>query len=78
VKHSFPVQFFIDLGNPAGGCEELTTWLEEKISWGDYKSNSLETLQGKIEAYVISVYLVAMTVTTVFSMECVLYRMWSL
>ena len=63
---------------PAGGCVEIETWLDEKISWGDYPHHSLDSLQGKLQAYVISVYLVAMTVTTVISIECVLYRMCSL
>jgi hypothetical protein len=63
---------------PAGGCVEIEMWLNEKITWGDYQHNRLDSLQGKVEAYVVSVYLVAMTVTTVCYIECVLYRMCSL
>ena len=49
----------------SGGCAELEGWLDS-VKFGDvYERNALSTAQGKIEAYVISVYLVTMTVTTV-------------
>jgi len=48
-----------------GGCAELDDWLDS-VKWGGvYERSALNTMQGKIEAYVISVYLVTMTVTTV-------------
>ena len=37
----------------------------DKQSWGHWERNSLQTLRGKLEAYIISVYLTTMTLTTV-------------
>ena len=44
--------------------EEMNASLDSEM-WGRYPRHELHTTQGKIEAYVLSMYLVAMTITTV-------------
>jgi hyperpolarization activated cyclic nucleotide-gated potassium channel 2 len=44
--------------------EETLLFLDD-ISWGSYGRNDLASTQGKIEAYVIAVYITAQTLTTV-------------
>jgi CRP-like cAMP-binding protein len=53
------------IDSKSGGCAELDDWLDSMKWGGVYERNALSTMQGKIEVYVISVYLVTMTVTTV-------------
>jgi len=49
----------------AGGCEEIDSFLDSQPFNGGAERHRLDTVQGKIEAYVISVYVVTMTLTTV-------------
>ena len=44
--------------------EELDQWLD-KEDWGSNLRHDLQTTPGKVEAYVISLYLVSMTITTI-------------
>jgi len=43
--------------------EEMNASLDSEM-WGAYPRNELNTTKGKMEAYVLSMYLVAMTITT--------------
>ena len=50
----------------AGNCDALDDFLDSKIKWGTAApQNGLDTVLGKVDAYVISMYVVTMTLTTV-------------
>ena len=49
------------LGMTTGEIEDFL----DGQAWGQYSRNDMSTDQGKIEAYIISVYLTTMTLTTV-------------
>jgi hypothetical protein len=44
--------------------EEVNQFLDE-VTWGSYVRSELESPNGKMEAYVISIYITTMTLTTV-------------
>ncbi len=48
-----------------GRCDSIENWLDGVIPWGEYERKPLDSVEGKVEAYFVSVYLVAMTLTTV-------------
>ena len=58
----------LDQNDPvAGGCEEIDSFLDSQPFDGGAERHRLDTVQGKIEleAYIMSVYVVTMTLTTV-------------
>ena len=57
---------FSQIDAKEGGCDSIENWLDNVIPWGDmHQRKPLDSVEGKVEAYFVSVYLVAMTLTTV-------------
>jgi CRP-like cAMP-binding protein len=56
----------VNADSTAGGCDALDDFLDSKIKWGTAgPRKGLDTNEGKVDAYVISMYVVTMTLTTV-------------
>jgi hypothetical protein len=54
-----------DIDTAVGGCAAIEDWLDDRPWGGVDQHTPLDSVEGKVEAYFISVYLVSMTLTTV-------------